>query len=195
MRMGSVGRAIFSSHVRERVLRDTVTPQLVRLGGTLQDCRVLEVGAGSGAGAQLLLEQFRARSVDALDLDPAMLCRAVARLGHRVPAVLADMSAMPFPSAAYDVVVGFGALHLADDWRGALREICRVLEPGGRYLFEQPINPLLPVALKRPGGGRVPGGFGRFELIDAMAHAGFVVERSARVGIGGLDLVGLATKR
>lgn len=195
MRMGSVGRAIFSSRVRERVLRDAVAPQLVRLGGTLQDCRVLEVGAGSGAGAQLLLEQFEARSVDALDLDPEMLGRAQVRLGRRAPTVLADMSALPFPGAAYDVVVGFGALHLADDWRGALREIARVLEPGGRYLFEQPINPVVRVALKRRAGGRVPGGFGRAELVDAMAHAGLVVQNSARVGAGGLDLVGVAAKR
>lgn len=194
MRMGVVGRAIYSSPLRAHVLRDVVTPQFVRLVGSLRGCRVLEIGAGCGVGAQLILEQLEAQEVHALDLDPLMLRRARARLGSRLPALLADMSAIPAASATYDAVVGFGALHLADKWRGALHEIARVLRPQGRFLFEQPTNPLHRIALKRPGGGRVPGGFARAELIGGIERGGLEVAEAVGTGIGGLDLVGVAQK-
>lgn len=194
MRMRFVGRAIYGGPVRAHVLREVVTPQFERLVGSLRGCRVLEIGAGSGTGAQLLLERLDAHEVHALDLDPRMLRLARARVGRRVPTLLADMSAIPAASASYDAVVGFGALHLADDWRGALHEIARVLRPAGRFLFEQPTNPLHRIALKRPGGGRLPGGFGYVELISGIERAGLEVTARVGAGIGGIDLVGVARK-
>jgi SAM-dependent methyltransferase len=52
--------------------------------------RTLEIGCGSGYGSQLVLERFGAATVDAVDLDPAMIRRAgrrLARYGDRVSSI------------------------------------------------------------------------------------------------------------
>lgn len=57
-----------------------------------------------------------------------------------------DAHDLAFPDASFDVVVGFGILHHLDP-EVALREIQRVLLPGGRVLLQEPLadNPLLRV--------------------------------------------------
>ena len=193
MRMNRVGRQFFGSSIRSRMLRDTVTPALLRLGGSLAGCRVLEIGAGVGSGAQLILGLLGAESVHALDLDPLMLRRARSS-GRPIAKLIADMSAIPAADSVYDAVVNYGALHLADNWRGALREVARVVRPGGRLFFEQPINPLSRFAFDRAGGGRIPGGFGRVELLEAIERSGFTMIGVQQVGFGRLDLVGAAQR-
>jgi SAM-dependent methyltransferase len=54
----------------------------------------------------------------------------------------ADASATPLPDAAVDLVVAFMSLHDMDDMAGAVREIGRVLRPGGRLCLAvvHPLN-------------------------------------------------------
>lgn len=101
---------------------------------------------------------------------------------------------LPVRDCSYDAVVDFGALHLADAWQRQIREIARVLRPGGRFFFEQPINPGHRWAIDRPGGGRLPGGFGQEELVDEIHSAGLSTIGLSRVGLGRLDLIGVARK-
>lgn len=70
----------------------------------------------------------------------------------------------------------------------------RESSPRIRCLFEQPTNPLHRVALRRPGGGRIPGGFEYVELSSGVESAGMEVTATAGSGIGRLDLVGVARK-
>jgi trans-aconitate methyltransferase len=62
--------------------------------------RTLEIGCGSGYGSQLVLERFGAATVDAVDLDPAMIRRAgrrLARYGDRVSSItVADQIATSY---------------------------------------------------------------------------------------------------
>jgi SAM-dependent methyltransferase len=103
--------------------------------------RVLEVGCGRGAGARLILRSFRAEYVHAIDLDPAMVRRAKRwtrpRLAPRLGFQVADAQALPFGDGSMDVVVNFGIIHHLEDWRRGIREIARVLRPGGLFLFEE----------------------------------------------------------
>lgn len=66
-------------------------------------------------------------------MDAGRIKSRTARLGGAVTFVQGDAEVLPFPDGAFDAVtVGFGLRNLVDLDRG-LREIGRVLKPGGRF--------------------------------------------------------------
>lgn len=100
------------------------------------DARVLDVAAGPGTLA--LLAAPLAGRVAALDFSAAMLARlrseAVVRGLHNIDAVVGDGQALPFPDASFDAAFSmFGLIFFPDRARG-LRELRRVLRPGGRAI-------------------------------------------------------------
>src|SRR6185295_8485205 len=59
-------------------------------------------------------------------------------VADRVTVQTADMRRLPFPGGTFDVVVSRAAIHnlySAEDRESAIREIARVLKPGGRALI------------------------------------------------------------
>ncbi|WP_028643570.1 class I SAM-dependent methyltransferase [Nocardioides sp. URHA0020] len=88
---------------------------------------VLEVGAGTGKLTEALVAL--GHDVHATDPDDAMLARLRARLPD-VPTSVASAEGLPAADASYDVVVAGQAFHWFDH-EVALREIARVLRPGG----------------------------------------------------------------
>lgn len=100
--------------------------------------RVLELGAGSGAMAERLLDRSPALSLTATDVDPRMVAAAASRLerfGGRAQAARADASSLPPAYAAgFDVVCSFLMLHHTLDIPGALRGAAGALRPGGRLI-------------------------------------------------------------
>ena len=108
-----------------------------RLLGDLRDRRVLELGCGAAAGARWLKTQ--GAEVAALDLSAGMLRHAreaANRSGVRVPLVQADALALPFADGAFDVVcTAFGAVPFVADSGAVMREVARVLRPGGSWVF------------------------------------------------------------
>jgi ubiquinone/menaquinone biosynthesis C-methylase UbiE len=103
--------------------------------------RILEIGCGRGAGAQLLLDKFKPALLHLMDLDIGMIIKACKRLdasNHAsAAAYVADVLHLPYKEALFDAVFGFGVLHHVPDWRAGLAEIVRVLKPGGCYFFEE----------------------------------------------------------
>jgi ubiquinone/menaquinone biosynthesis C-methylase UbiE len=97
--------------------------------------RCLEIGAGTG------LNLHRWPEVDELVLsepDPymaAQLRRKLASSGREAEVVQAPAEQLPFPDASFDTVALTYVLCTVRDVPAALREIDRVLKPGGRLLF------------------------------------------------------------
>lgn len=95
----------------------------------LTDAFVLDVGAGTGAAGEVLHE--RGAVVVAADLQHGMLSGGAV---HEEMRVVADLTAMPLRSAAFDIVVAAFVLnHLADPGAG-LGELRRLVRPGGVVL-------------------------------------------------------------
>ncbi|MFG1993278.1 class I SAM-dependent methyltransferase [Actinoplanes sp. NPDC048988] len=105
--------------------------------GDVRGKRILELGAGAAAGARWLDGQ--GAEVVALDLSAGMLRHAAAaagRTGVTVPLVQADALALPFAESVFDIVcTAFGAIPFVADSAAAMREVARVLKPGGDWVF------------------------------------------------------------
>jgi SAM-dependent methyltransferase len=103
--------------------------------------RALEVGCGRGAGARLIRKSFRPVELHTTDLDVEMMQKALRYLSlserESIHLCAADLLALPYPEASMDAVFGFGVLHHIPDWRSGLREVARVLKPGGFYFLEE----------------------------------------------------------
>jgi ubiquinone/menaquinone biosynthesis C-methylase UbiE len=102
--------------------------------------RVLDVGCGTGVVARLAAEEVRDGSVAGLDINPAMLAvaREASANGTQIDWYEASAEAMPLPDDAFDVVLCQMSLQFMDDRVGALREMRRVLAPGGRVVVNVP---------------------------------------------------------
>jgi len=94
--------------------------------------RALDVGCGEGRFCRML----GSRGVDTIGIDPTEGMLAEARL--RDPAGdyrHARAEALPFPDQSFDLVVSYLTLIDITDYRAALKEMARVLMPGGSLLI------------------------------------------------------------
>ncbi len=108
--------------------------------------RVLEVGCGRGIGLPALSRRLAPRSLTAIDIDEVMVAAATLHAESRgIPALVrqADIRALPFGNAAFDLVVDFGTCYHITHAERALREIARVLVPGGFLVYETRAGQLL----------------------------------------------------
>ncbi|MGH2470940.1 MAG: bifunctional demethylmenaquinone methyltransferase/2-methoxy-6-polyprenyl-1,4-benzoquinol methylase UbiE [Candidatus Limnocylindria bacterium] len=121
--------------------------EIARLGDGM---RALDVGTGTGDFAlALLARSSRSATVTGVDISAGMLRiaerrAAQARLGPRYERLIASVESLPFADGVFDVAVaGFVIRNVGDIPRG-LREIRRVLRPGGRAVIldlHTPRNP------------------------------------------------------
>jgi SAM-dependent methyltransferase len=108
-----------------------------RLLGDVAGRRVLEVGCGAAQCARWLRRQ--GADVVGVDISWRQLQHA-RRLdevsGTSVPVVLGDAQRLPFRDEVFDVACSaYGALPFVADSAAVLREVARVVRPGGRWVF------------------------------------------------------------
>jgi SAM-dependent methyltransferase len=108
-----------------------------RLLGDVRARRVLELGCGAAMCSRWLVGQG-ARPV-AFDVSAGMLRHAgeqARRTGIHVPLVQADAQHLPFGDARFHIAfTAFGAVPFVADSAAVMREVARVLRPGGRWVF------------------------------------------------------------
>jgi demethylmenaquinone methyltransferase / 2-methoxy-6-polyprenyl-1,4-benzoquinol methylase len=90
---------------------------------------VLDVATGTGLVAERLLA--RGFTVTGLDQSPEMLAEARRRFGERVTLVEASADELPFADASFDHLTFTYLLRYVDDPAATLRELARVVRPGG----------------------------------------------------------------
>jgi SAM-dependent methyltransferase len=96
---------------------------------------VLDVACGPGNTTRTLLAAVGTDGLAVgVDSAPTMLAQAVreSAAGSPVGYVRADAADLPFADGTFDAVSCYGALYLMDDPFGSLREMIRLLKPGGR---------------------------------------------------------------
>jgi ubiquinone/menaquinone biosynthesis C-methylase UbiE len=105
--------------------------------------RVAELCCGQGEALGLL--QGRIDIGIGVDISLAMLEAAAARLPDgRNAVVQGDATCLPLGDEQFDCVFMFGGIHHVADRGGLFREVARVLAPGGRFLWREPVSDFLP---------------------------------------------------
>ena len=137
MRLNKIEKFLMNNPVRAFAQRNIEAAMLERFGGATKGQKVLEIGCGRGIGTEIILERFGAREVHAFDLDPHMIALAERRLlrTHRekLRLFVGDAERIDAPAAPYDAVFDFGIIHHIPNWQAAVKEVGRVLRPGGRF--------------------------------------------------------------
>jgi len=129
--------------------------------------RILDAGCGSGRNLPYFISQ--GFTIVAIDAEPA----AVHGVRRRVPgAVVGQLDALPWQDGSFDVVICSAVLHFArdaDHWDAMVRELWRVLAPGGLFFARLAssigIEPLLSATRGRM---LLPDGSQRFVVDEAM---------------------------
>jgi ubiquinone/menaquinone biosynthesis C-methylase UbiE len=166
----------------------------LRLFGDRIGPQHLEVAIGSGSLFELVIARRRLmgrplpRRVVAFDLAPAMLAGARRRFARTswIELLAADVERLPLADASFDTANVANAAHCFRDLDAALREVRRVLRPGGTLTLN---------ALLHPRGGRLArriaaaidawgmkkgileSPFEAGDVLTRVGAAGFVVER------------------
>lgn len=177
-----------------------------------EDDTVLDVATGTGAVALELLRQKRC-SVVGLDQSPEMLAVARARLPESVQLVEGEADRLPFPDGSFAGLTFTYLMRYIDDPGATLRELARVVRPGGvlaglefgvppnvaaRALWRLYVHAGLPVAGRviSPGWTAVGDFLGPSieelwrrlplaRLLDLWRDAGLTDVRSRRMSLGG----------
>ena len=110
---------------------------LRRISDGAQGKRILEYGCGPGGHAGPLAAA--GADVVAIDISAEAIRQAKERLDSSVELIEMNAEAMTFEDASFDVVCGTGILHHLD-LEKAFSEISRVLRPGGKALFIEPLG-------------------------------------------------------
>lgn len=144
--------------------------------------RVVEIGAGTGLNLPHYPDELE--DLVLVEPDPSMrtrLARRAKRDGHPARIVDASAECLPLPDGSVDTVVSTLVLCTVDDPGQALREIARVLRPGGQLLFVEHLR--ASSRLLAACQDRLQGPWGRFArgcrcnrpTLDVMRAQGFDV--------------------
>jgi sarcosine/dimethylglycine N-methyltransferase len=124
--------------------RRTVTEMASWLEGLDEDATVVDIGAGYGGAARYLATTFGCR-VTCVNLSATQNARnrrrnAQAGLADRIEVVHGSFERLPLAAESYDVVWCQDAMLHSGDRRRVLQEVWRVLRPGGRFIFTDPMQ-------------------------------------------------------
>ncbi len=139
--------------------------------------KVLEVGCGTGTFTGFLSSNFT--DLVCLDISDYLLKEAQTKLPS-VKFKLGDIHRTEFPSDSFDIIVGCSVLHHLE-WNIALKEMYRILRPGGVIRFSEPnlLNPQIYLQKnwkwlkKRMGDSPDEYAFTSFQIKESLGTSGF----------------------
>lgn len=166
-------------------------PWRQRLWSLVQGPRVLEVGVGTGKNMLFWPHEVE---ITAIDLTPGMLERArqrAAELKLSVDLRLGDVQALEFPDASFDTAVATCVFCSVPDPVLGLRELKRVVKPGGQIILMEHMRAPQEVIGKvmdvlNPLVVRVMGANINRRTVENVGAAGWSIAQAEDLGMGGI---------
>ena len=118
----------------ERVIPAAAIDAMLRYLEPEADSSLLDAGGGTGRVSAFLQKDFA--SVVLSDISMGMLQEAAAKDGLRPTCALTEQ--LPFADGHFDRVLMVDALHHVADQAQTVRELWRVIKPGGRVVIQEP---------------------------------------------------------
>ncbi len=118
-----------------------LTRRTAEVAGLRPGLRVLDVSSGRGTQAVYYAVEYGV-DVTGVDISPEMVRRATERaaeagVGGRVRFEQGDSQKLSYPDASFDVVINECAVGIPDDSQAVVREMARVVKPGGRVVIHE----------------------------------------------------------
>jgi ubiquinone/menaquinone biosynthesis C-methylase UbiE len=140
---------------------------------------VLEIGCGKGVFSTRLAPYFA--SLIATDISEDLVKIAQDRLGPNSKTMVCDAHRTTFDNATFDRVIGCSILHHLE-WDVALKEMFRILRPGGVVRFSEPnlLNPQIflqknwPWLKQKLGDSPDEYAFTKWQIEESLKKAGFI---------------------
>jgi ubiquinone/menaquinone biosynthesis C-methylase UbiE len=112
----------------------------------------LEIGYGAGAVMLALAPAVEDLHGIDLDADPEPVRRLLASRGQHATLVQGSVYDLPYADRTFDLVVSFSVFEHLAEYRRALKEVARVLTPGGLFLLGMPaVNRMMEVGFRAIG--------------------------------------------
>ena len=122
--------AVLQKEVCRRLLEKL---EYIRLSPQL----ILDAGVGTGEAVSPLMRRYKKSRVIALDLSERMLAKASEHGGllRKPGLVCADLEQLPFRDACFELIFSSLTLQWCNDLQATMRDLLRVLKPGGLLMF------------------------------------------------------------
>lgn len=141
---------LYDPLLRWGMREETFKNRLIKEARIAPDARVLDLGCGTGTLTILIKQRQRTADVVGFDGDPAVLEIARAKAQQQGVNIKLEQGMayqLPYPNASFDRVLSSLVLHhlTTQDRERALRQVYRVLKPGGEFWiidFGKPHNAL-----------------------------------------------------
>lgn len=123
---------------------DNILSNLDRLIAPKPGELLVDLGCGSGAFTLRLHKAYPSNPIVGIDISPDCI-RKASELLPQAKFIVGDITANDFASNSVDLVTLFGVLHHFPDFGPLVREVVRILKPGGRFFSYDPhmLNPAI----------------------------------------------------
>lgn len=157
--------------VGRRAILESFLKQIIQSPQSkVQSPKILDVGCGTGANLEMLAQFGEAGGVDVSD-DALEFCR---QKGLKAQKGLAE--ALPFDDESYDIVTALDVIEHLDDDIAGLKEMFRILRPGGKTLIFVPAFMWLWGVQDDISNHRIR--YTKKQIIERLEAAGFEIERA-----------------
>lgn len=173
---------IFQAHFEIKVFSRLLSHNGININGG----SILDAGCGAGFGLELIKERFKPKSLFGIDIDPLEVQLAKSR--DVVKSIYTkDLADTRFKSSSFDAIFVFTVLHHMPHWKLGLKELNRILKPGGMLLLNEH-NRHSVEAMEKTLGIHHPEGarFSWKELEEGLRKADFgIIDKSIYLGFFG----------
>ncbi len=99
--------------------------------------KVLDIGCGTGNSSRLIKKHFKTKKIYAVDIDKRMI--SIAKKKNEDPSIsfeVENATHLKFKNDSFEAIFDLGVIHHIPQWKKCLRELKRVLKPGGQLIIE-----------------------------------------------------------